>query len=82
MATGNSASRLTDGVTRLELVLAELLGDAARLGLEGDQHVADLALDEGGGGGAAAGVEHRHVVENLGDELLTFAWSPPNASLA
>ena len=29
-----------------------------------------FALDEGGGGGAAAGVEDRHVVEQLGDEFL------------
>ena len=64
---GEQADRRRD---LLELVVAIFLADAARLRLEGDQHVADLALHESGGGGAAAGVEDRHVVEQLGDELL------------
>ena len=64
---GEQADR---GGDLFELVVAILLADAARLGLEGDQHVADLALHEGGGGRAAACVENRHVVEELGDKLL------------
>ena len=54
----------------VELVGAEFLADQRRLVLEGDQHVALVALGECGGGAAAAAVEHRHVGEQLADELL------------
>ena len=47
----------------VELVGAELLADQRRLVLEGDEHVALVALGEGGGGAASAAVEHRHVGE-------------------
>jgi hypothetical protein len=40
------------------------------LGLEGDEHVADAMLDEGGSRSAPAGVEHRHIGEELAHELF------------
>src|SRR5690606_32931644 len=57
------------GHDNVELVLSELLGDAARLGFEGNQYVADLPLHKGRRCGAAARVEHWHVVEQLGHEF-------------
>jgi hypothetical protein len=55
---GLDAERRGDHV---ELVSAVLAPDRVHLGLERDQHVADLALDEGRRGPAPAGVEHGHV---------------------
>ena len=45
----------------LELALAELVLREERLVLPGDQHVAESALDEGGGGAAGAGGDRRRV---------------------
>ena len=53
----------------LELVLAELLERQVGLVLPGEQHVADAALGEGRGRAAGAGVEHRHVGEELVHEV-------------
>ncbi len=63
--TGNSASRLTGGTTGWTLSAPYCLRDGGKLGLEGDEHVADAALGEGRGRGAPAGVEDRHVGEDL-----------------
>ena len=60
---------LTGGVTILELVLAKFLERQESFVLPGQQHVAHAALDEGGGGAARPGIEHRHVPEQRGDEL-------------
>src|SRR5204862_5407009 len=37
--------------------------------LPGDQHVADVALDEGDGRAARAAVEHRHIAEDVAHEV-------------
>ncbi|AHK90692.1 ethanolamine utilization protein EutH [Pseudomonas aeruginosa LESlike7] len=67
------------GATAFVMVLANIIAEAAsaefagdHLGfvLEGHQYVADLVLHEGSGGGAAAGVEHRYLLEQLADEFL------------
>jgi hypothetical protein len=49
---------------------AELLFQQEGLVLPGDQHVALVALGEGDGRAARTGVQHRHVGEQLGDEVL------------
>ena len=54
----------------LELVRPQFLDRQEGLVLPGQQHVAHAALHEGVRGTAGAGVEHRHVLEQLGDELL------------
>ena len=45
-------------------VVAKFLAHQLHLVFERHQGVADFALGEGGGGGAPAGVEHRHVLED------------------
>ena len=45
-----------------------MLADVVHFGLEADQHVAQTALDEGGGRAAAAGIEHQHVLQETGHE--------------
>src|SRR5690606_38720694 len=45
------------------LVVRVLGGNVVDLGFEGQQHITDAALDEGGGGTATAGVEYSHVAE-------------------
>ncbi len=52
----------------VELVGAELVLGEVGLVLPGDQHVAEAALGESGGGAARTGVQHRHVLVDLGDE--------------
>ena len=64
-ATVGSARIESDGRDDVELVLAELLEREEGLVLPGEQHVADAALGEGGRRAAGAGVEHRHVGEEL-----------------
>src|SRR5712692_1083950 len=53
----------------LEFVLAEFGHREKRLVFPGDQHVADVALDEGHGRAAGAGVQHRHVPVDAGNEV-------------
>src|SRR5471032_1192648 len=55
---GQNADRRRDD---LYLVRAQLLDRQISLVFPRDQHIADAALDEGGGGAARAGIEHRHV---------------------
>jgi hypothetical protein len=56
---------LTDGATIFELVRAQFLDGQQRFVFPRDQHVADAAFDEGGGGAARAGIEHRHIFVQL-----------------
>ena len=56
----------------LEFLRTELLQRQVRLVLPGEQHVADAALDEGHGRAARTGIEHRHLLIELSDEILGF----------
>ena len=58
------------GIDDVELVGAEFVERQEGLVFPGEQHVADAALGEGRGRAARAGVEHRNVREELGDEFL------------
>src|SRR5882724_2756287 len=53
-----------------EFVLAEFTLRQERLVLPCQQHVADTALDEGHRRATRAGIEHRHILEEVADELL------------
>ena len=61
---------LSDGIDDLEFVGAEFLAREPGLVLPGQQHVAETALGEAGGGAARAGVEHRHLMEQRAHEGL------------
>ena len=62
---------LNDGTTMSHLALG--FGERqVRLVFPRQQHVADAALDERRRRAARAGVEHRHVLEERGDELARF----------
>ena len=69
----------------VELVGAEFVERQEGLVLPGEQHVADAALGEGGGRAAGAGIEHRDVLVELGDEVdvlrlrrrRTWCWPRP-----
>ena len=67
-ATGGSARMLSDGTTISTLPFASVERQI-RFVLPGQQHVADAALHEGRRRAARAGVEHRHVLVERGDEL-------------
>src|SRR5882757_6858524 len=53
----------------LEFVAAEFALRQECLVLPGQQHVADAALDEGHGRAARAGIKHRYVLIEIGDEF-------------
>ena len=59
----------TDGTTISNLSAPNSFERQEGLVLPGEQHVADAALGEGHGRAAGAGVEHRHVAEERGDEV-------------
>ncbi len=67
---GENGERGRDDV---ELVGAEFLHRQIGLVLPGDQHVAEIALDEGGGGAARARVEDGHVLVDRLDKGLGLA---------
>src|SRR5471032_1711982 len=54
----------------VELGRAQFLDGQVSLVFPGDQHVADAAFHEGGGGAACTGVEHRHVFIQFAEEFL------------
>ena len=57
------------GVDRIDLALAELALDRDHLGLEGDQHIANVALQEGRRRITPALAQHRHVLVELAHEV-------------
>ena len=61
-----------DGTAGIDdLVLAgRLLLRQMRFIFPGQQHIADAALGEGDGRAAGAGIQHRHMLVKLGDEIL------------
>ena len=58
------------GNHQLDLAGAEFLDGEEGFVLPRQQHVADAALHESGGAAAGTGIQHRHVAEQIGDELL------------
>lgn len=54
----------------VDLVRSQFTGSEECLVLPRQQDVADAALDEGGGRPPRAGVQHRHTLEQFGDEGL------------
>src|SRR5258706_8345425 len=57
------------GIHHVEGIAAEFLAGQEDLIFERQQCIADSALDKSGGCAAPAGIEHRHVPEQPGDEL-------------
>ena len=53
---------------------AVFLADAVHFGFEGNQHVADFALDEAGGRAASAGIEDGDVREEVFEESVLFGF--------
>jgi hypothetical protein len=72
--TGGSARMLSGGRDDVELVRTQFLQRQQGFVLPGQQHVADAALDEGGGGAARARVQHRHVGKQLAHEFLRLGF--------
>ena len=73
-ATGNSERNGDFRHDDFVIVRAVFLADAVHFGFKGNQHVANLALDETGGRPPPAGIEDGDVREEVFEESVLFGF--------